>query len=139
MPRSAARAATGLAVSFLPRPLGASGLDTTPTTSCRDLTRASSEGTATPGVPAKTIRTAAAYRPASGLLEGNRVDANPQWALALAGTADGRHLLRSRGQGPSSRPRSPQGQAADLRFTSAALRSQIDRTHHLGLRRKVHQ
>src|SRR5215218_7572170 len=122
IPSSAARSATGLAVSFFPRPLGAS-----------------SEGTATSGVPAKTIRTAAAYRPERGLLEGNRVDANPQRPLALAGTADGRHLLRSPGQGPPSGPRSPQGESAYLRLSSAALRNQIDRTHHLGVRRKVHQ
>src|SRR5829696_8573784 len=139
IPSSAARSATGLAVSFFPRPLGASGRVTTPTTSWRERTRASSEGTATSGVPAKTIRTAAAYRPERGLLEGNRVDANPHRPLALAGTADGRHLLGSPGQGPPSGPRSPQGESAYLRLSSAALRNQIDRTHHLGVRRKVHQ
>src|SRR5215212_2013171 len=139
IPSSAPRSATGLAVSFFPRPLGASGRVTTPTTSWPERTRASSEGTATSGVPAKTIRTAAAYRPERKLLEGNRVDANPQRALALAGTTDGRHLLRSPNQRLSSRPRSPHGQSADLRLSSAALRSQIDRTHHLGARRKVYQ
>ena len=51
-------AATGLAVSRLPRPLGASGRVTTATTSWSEATSASRAGTATSGVPQKTMRTA---------------------------------------------------------------------------------
>ena len=50
------RSATGLATSLRPRPAGASGRVTTPTSSCRESAIASSAGRATSGVPANTTR-----------------------------------------------------------------------------------
>ena len=55
-PTSAARSATGLGPTRRPRPAGASGRVMTAATSCRDLSSASSEGTAAAGVPANTRR-----------------------------------------------------------------------------------
>src|SRR5215471_8025998 len=57
-PTSAARSATGLGPTRRPRPAAASGRVMTAATSCRDLSSASSEGTAVAGVPANTRRIA---------------------------------------------------------------------------------
>src|SRR5215469_8550860 len=57
-PTSAARSATGLGPTRRPRPAGASGRVMTAATSCRDLSSASSDGTAVAGVPANTRRIA---------------------------------------------------------------------------------
>src|SRR5699024_11464771 len=53
---------TGEGVRRRPRPTFASGLVTTPTTSCSDSSRARRDGTATSGVPAKSSRTRESLR-----------------------------------------------------------------------------
>ncbi len=55
-PRAAARSATGEGSSLRPRPAGASGRVTTPTSSWSEAAMASRDGRATSGVPAKTTR-----------------------------------------------------------------------------------
>src|SRR3954454_16080983 len=65
-PSSKARVFTALAVSWRPRPAGASGRLMTATTSCRDATSASREGSAAGGEPAKTTRTPRSDRLAAG-------------------------------------------------------------------------
>ncbi|SIJ54313.1 Uncharacterised protein [Mycobacteroides abscessus subsp. abscessus] len=56
-PSSSARALTGDGVRMRLRPTGASGRVRTARTVCSESTRASRAGTATSGVPAKTIST----------------------------------------------------------------------------------
>src|SRR5690242_3210454 len=95
MPSSSARWATGLGVSFRPRPAGASGRVTTPTSSCAEPAIASRAGSAGSGVPANTSLTRTIL---GGRSEGQRVDLDPDRAQ-LAGRPEPLHLAQRVGEG----------------------------------------